>query len=148
MFKKILLIIAIIVEISAYIYHYSLLIKPKIKEDIHKLLSLNNILANKNNINPNHLRIYKYHNAICYKYNTYSNMNDYKYNNLYLIKNNHTFLINFKFILNDIINDEFNYLILIKFNNNIIDIFIKYKNNNICDNIILSMILGNLYKHY
>ncbi len=148
MFKKILLIIAIIVEISAYIYHYSLLIKPKIKEDIHKLLSLDKILAEKNNINQNHLRIYKYHNGICYKYNTYSNMNDYKYNNLYLIKNNDTFLINFKFTINDMINDEFNYLILIKLKNNIIDIFIKYKKNNICDNIILNMILGNLYKHY
>ena len=147
MLKRFLVIIIIIVEITAYIYKYSLILKPKIREDITKLLELDNILKKQNEINENYLRIYKYPDALCYKYNTYSQMGDYKYKNLYMIKdNNNTYSLRYKIDINDIIREEYNYLILIKIIDKRVDIMIKYKENRIYDKIILEMILGELYK--
>ena len=74
-------------------------------------------------------------------------MGDYKYKNLYMIKdNNNTYLLRYKIDINDIIREEYNYLILIKIIDKRVDIMIKYKENRIYDKIILEMILGELYK--
>jgi|LakMenE01Jun11ns_1017448.scaffolds.fasta_scaffold9959663_61 hypothetical protein len=146
MIKQIIIILLIIIEIFGYIYHYSIILNQKILTDIPKLLNLNEIIENKEFFFNHRLKKYKYNkNTICYKYNTYSKYLEYKYINTYLIKDNKTFLLKYNFFLED--NTEYKYLLLLKINiNNSLDIFIKYNNTTIIDNIILKMILGNLYK--
>lgn len=141
-----ILIIGIIIEITAYIYKYSLMMKPKMINRINRLLSLDEVLNKRKEINEHHLRIYKYDKAICYKYNTYSEMGDYKYRNKYLRKGNDTFLMSYKFNINEIIREDYNYLILMKIDNDKLNVIIKYEKRDISDNIILKMILGYFYK--
>jgi len=147
MIKKIVIILLLLlIDIFGYTYHYSIILNQKILTDIPKLLNLNEIIDNKQDFFNHRLKKYKYDkNTICYKYYTYSKYFEYKYTNTYLIKNNDTYLLKYNFFLED--NTEYNYLLLLKLNiNNTLDIFIKYNNTTIIDNIILKMILGDLYK--
>lgn len=120
------------------------MIRPNMTNSITKLLRLEEVLNRRKEINDNHLRIYRYDNAICYKYNTYSEKGDYKYKNKYLNKNNETYLMSYKFEIDDI--NKYKYLILMRRDNDKMNIIIKYDNKDISDKIILKMILGHFYK--
>jgi hypothetical protein len=141
---RITIIIGIIIEITGYIYRYTIMIRPNMTNSITKLLRLEEVLNRRKEINDNHLRIYRYDNAICYKYNTYSEKGDYKYKNKYLNKNNETYLMSYKFEIDDI--NKYKYLILMRRDNDKMNIIIKYDNKDISDKIILKMILGHFYK--
>lgn len=77
------------------------------------------------------MKITKFNNSsICFNYKTYSNFEDYEYNNIYLIKNKNTYITTYNFIN---FNEEYKYLFYIKAfykspNRTIWNIKIKYNN--------------------
>jgi len=134
---KIFLILILISFIECYITSFKIIIKKNMINCVSNFMNLNTILNN--NDYANLLRIYKYNNdkSICFKYKTFSNFEEYNYNNLYLIKNKFTYLTKYNF---NIFNEEYKYLFLIKayyINNNktLWHFYIKYNNLFINDKI-------------
>ena len=77
---------------------------------VSNFMNLNDILIK--NDYTNNMRIEKINNSsIIFNYRTYSLIEDYIYNNIYLIKNKNTYLIKYTF---QNFNDEYKYLIFIK----------------------------------
>lgn len=104
------LIILFIMIIDGYMTSFKIVIRKNIIGSVSNFLNLNEILTNKNYYN--YMKIRKYNNSsICFDYKTYSIFEDYKYNNLYLIKNKNTYLSKYSF---KIFNDEYKYLFFIK----------------------------------
>jgi len=75
-------------------------------ESVSNFMNLNEILMK--NDYSNMMRIHKFQNSsVCFNYKTYSIFEDYKYDNIFLIKNRNTYLTKFSF-------DDYNYLFYIK----------------------------------
>ena len=127
MIKLLLLLLLIIVE--GYITSFNIIIRKNMIGSVANFLNLNEILNNNNYFN--YMKIYKYNNSsICFNYKTYSKLEEYEYNNIYLIKNKNTYLITYNFIN---FKDEYKYLFFIKAfyksqNRTIWNIIIKYNN--------------------
>ena len=121
--NKFILFFIIIVE--SYITSFDIIIRKNILGSVSNFMNLNEILNDKK------CRIYKFNNSsLCFNYKTFSYLNDYKYNNIFLIKNKNTYLTKYSF---KILNDEFNYLFYIKAfnkspNRTIWNFKIKYNN--------------------
>jgi hypothetical protein len=126
---KLLLLILIIEAYHCYITSFNIVIRKNMIGSVSNFLNLNEILNNNDSIN--YMKITKFNNSsICFNYKTYSNFEDYEYNNIYLIKNKNTYLTTYNFIN---FNEEYKYLFYIKAfyksqNRTIWNIIIKYNN--------------------
>jgi hypothetical protein len=108
MIKFLLLLFLIIID--GYLTSFKIVIRKNILGSVSNFLNLNEILINKTYYN--YMKISKYNKySICFNYKTYSNLEDYKYNNIYLIKNKNTYLTKYSF---KNFNDEYKYLFYIK----------------------------------
>lgn len=77
---------------------------------VSNFMNLNEILMK--NDYTNYMKIQKINNSsLIFNYRTYSTIEDYIYNNIYLIKNKNTYLIKYNYYN---FNDEYKYLIYIK----------------------------------
>ena len=89
------------------------------------------------------MKITKFNNSsICFNYKTYSNFEDYEYNNIYLIKNKNTYLTTYNFIN---FNEEYKYLFYKEANDKIIYDYL-YRCLNKKSNDKYHPILVNLFK--
>ena len=120
--------------VESYLTSFRMIIRKDIIRSVGSFMSLNEILMRNDYINS--LKIRKFNNnSICFDYNTYSFLNEYKYKNTYLIKNRNTYLTRYSF---NIFNNEYNYLFYIQAdykspNRTIWNLFVKY-NNLLVDN--------------
>lgn len=105
------ILIKIIVE--CYITTFNINIRNNLIGSVSNFMNLNEILMR--NDYTNKMIIQKYNNnfSLCFNYKTYSQIEDYIYNNIYLIKNKNTYLIKYSF---NNFNDEYKYLFFIKAN--------------------------------
>lgn len=106
-----------IAEYYSYSYSYITTFNIKIRNNmiscVSNFMNLNEILMK--NDYTNHMKIQKINNSsIIFNYKTYSIIEDYIYNNIYLIKNKNTYLIKYNFYN---LNDEYKYLIYINASN-------------------------------
>lgn len=94
---------------ESYMTSFKLICKKNLINSASSFMNLNDILIK--NHHSNFMNITKYNNSsICFNYKTYSQYNDYKYNNIYLIMNKKNYLINYNF---RIFNDEYKFLFYI-----------------------------------
>jgi len=142
-----------IILAECYLTSFRILIKKDIIRSAGSFMNLNEILMNNDYINS--MRITKFqNNSICFNYNTYSFFNEYKYRNIYLIKNKNTYLTKYSFNIN---NDEYYYLFYIQAiykspNRTIWNLFVKYNNlivkdKDLNDKLIKKNIYGCLNKN-
>ena len=148
--------ILIIHLINAYFYPYSsnlkiFLRKSNINPAIN-FMNLNEILNSNDKTNKLNISFYNKNNSILFNYNTYSQLDEYKYTHTYLLKNKNFFVAKYSF---DIDFKKYKYLLLIKssnLNNTKIEwnIIIKYNNifinKNENDKIISRIIKSCIYK--
>lgn len=138
--------------VDSYIISFNINIRNNMIGCVSNFMNLNEILMKKDY--TNNMKIQKYNNnSICFNYRTYSFIEDYIYNNIYLIKNKNTYLIKYSF---NNFNDEYKYLIYIKAinkrpNRTIWNMTIKYNkllfnNKNENDKIIYKYIFKCLNK--
>lgn len=100
------LIFLFIILVDSYMTSFNIVVRKNMIESVSNFMNLNEILMK--NDYSNIMRIHKFNNSsICFNYKTYSIFEDYKYNNIYLIKNKNTYLTKFSF-------DDYNYLFFIK----------------------------------
>lgn len=149
----ILLLLSLLIISNTYITSFNLLIKKNNNKLIGNFMNLNKIINS--NDYSNKLKIEKQNKYICYKYITYSDNDDYIYDNIYLIKNkNNTIITRFSF---DIFNITYTYLCLINFKNisinrTLINVYVKYNtlilnNKTLNDKIIYKYILKCFIKN-
>jgi hypothetical protein len=100
------LIFLFIILVDSYMTSFNIIVRKNIIDSVSNFMNLNEILMK--NDYSNIMRIHKFNNSsICFNYKTYSIFEDYKYNNIYLIKNKNTYLTKFSF-------DDYKYLFYIK----------------------------------
>ena len=98
-----------------------------IYETAINFMNFNEILND--NCKRYHLNIHNYNNkSLCFNYETFSYTDEYRYKNIYLLKDRETYLASYKFNIDDC---NYKYLILIKAKNKtktrtIMDIYVKY----------------------
>lgn len=111
----------------SYISRFQLISRNNIYNTAINFMNLNEILND--HCKRYHLNIYNYNNkSLCFKYETFSYMDDYRYKNIYLLKDHNTYLGSYKFKIED---SNYNYLILIKTKfktetRTFMDIYVKY----------------------
>lgn len=138
--------------VDCYIISFNIKIRNNMIGCVSNFMNLNEILMKKDF--TNNMKIQKINNSsICFNYKTYSFIEDYIYNNIYLIKNKNTYLIKYSF---NNFNDEYKYLIFINAidkspNRTIWNLKIKYNkllfnNKNENDKIIYKYIYKCLNK--
>ena len=105
-----ILIYFFLIITECYITSFNIKIRNNMINSVSNFMNLNDILIK--NDYTNNMRIEKINNSsIIFNYRTYSLIEDYIYNNIYLIKNKNTYLIKYTF---QNFNDEYKYLIFIK----------------------------------
>ncbi len=128
-----------------YISRFNLISRNNIYDTAINFMNLNEILND--NSKRYHLSIYNYNNkSLCFKYETFSYTDEYRYKNIYLLKDHNTYLGSYKFKIDD---SNYEYLIFIKTKiktntRTIMDIYVKYNkiivNKEINENLIYKTI--------
>lgn len=137
-----------IIIVESYLSSFKIIIKKDLINSVSSFMDLNDVLL------KNSVKITKYNNkSICFNYKTYSIFDDYKYYNLFLIKNKNTYLTKYSF---KIFNDEYKYLFFIKafyksHNRTLWNLHVKYNNlfipnKTLNDQIILYYLNSCLFK--
>lgn len=104
------LFLLIIIQCHSYIISFNINIRNNMINCVSNFMNLNEILVK--NDYTNYMKIQRINNSsLIFNYKTYSIIEDYIYNNIYLIKNKNTYLIKYSFYN---FNDEYKYLIFIK----------------------------------
>ncbi len=142
--------------INAYYYPYLSNFKIQMRKSTINpainFMNLNNILNSNNKNNKLNISYYNKNKSILFKYNTFSELDDYKYYHSYLLKNTTFFIIKYNFNIDF---NNYRYLLLIKSNDNFNNrlewnIIVKYNNifinKNENDKILLKLIKWCIYK--
>ncbi len=111
----------------SYISRFHMISRNNIRDTAINFMNLNEILND--SCKRYHLNIHNYNNkSLCFNYETFSYVDDYRYKNIYLLKDKTTYLASYKFKIDD---SKYKYLILIKTKmktktRTIMDIYVKY----------------------
>ena len=94
-----------------YISKFHMISRNGIYETAINFMNLNEILNSNDKTNKLNISFYNKNNSILFNYNTYSELDDYKYHHTYLLKNKNFFIAKYSF---NIDYNKYSYLLLIK----------------------------------